>query len=155
MKKALSRKGCIGVLVGVFAISVLLKVGGFYATKRFIEDSTGFPVPFLRREFIVREEDIGIGAFLRVSPEKAALLIDKGQFGNCDHDPVQSSWGGIYSTREIPADPFPPRDELRLQTGASRWKSWAIYAHPTSGRFWIVVLHPDMGGDPPPGALGE
>lgn len=154
MKKISRRKGCLGCMGVVLVVGMFIYFFALFATEKWIEDSTGFEIPFLRNSFSARSTDVGVGAFLKVSRKKATDLIQAHDFYPCEGDPLKSVFGGLYSARRIPVDPFPPIEELRILHGASKWKSWGIYAHEPTGRFWIVVLHADMAGDPPPGALG-
>lgn len=137
------------------ALGVFVYFASIFATEKWIEDSTGFEIPFFRKSFSARSTDVGVGAVLKVTRKKAKDLIQAYDFASCEEDPARSVYGGLYEARRIPADPFPATDELKILQGASKWKSWGIYAHEPTGRFWIVVLHADMAGDPPPGALGE
>ncbi|MDF1815533.1 MAG: hypothetical protein P1V20_25270 [Verrucomicrobiales bacterium] len=155
MKKLREHKRKIGCLSIVVIMFLALYVGNTLMNEKWIEESTGFEIPFFRKSFRTNSQDVGLGAFLKVSPGKAERLIAENDFGRCDHDPNSSIWGGLFEVRRIRVDPFPPQEQLMLLKGASKWKSWGIYAHQSTGRFWIVVLHPDMAGDPPPGALGE
>jgi len=134
---------------------MVLAIVRYFETELWIENTTGFKISFFRESFSSGFTDVGVGAFLQVSRTKADALIEGGDFRSLKVDPRKSIFGGLYSVRGIPADPFPPKEELKILKGASKWQSWGIYAHQPTGRFWIVVLYPDMAGDPPPGALGE
>lgn len=147
--------GCLGIFIALAVAIFVLKAKWTNLDSRYIERSTGFVIPKIRKKFRTYSEDVGLGAFLKVTPETAAEIIRSHEFGECDHDPSRSIWGGLFEVRQIPVEPFPPQNELVFLKGASKMKSWGIYGHKTTGRFWIVVLHPDMAGDPPPGALEE